>query len=64
MNDSIYTMFAVIGYFATIIGIGVGGCKLIDRFFDKARQRESRHKELADKLNAIERALEKQTKRD
>lgn len=63
MNDTIYGILAAIGYFATIIGIGVGFCKLIDRHYDKARQRDTRHKELVDKLNAIERALQNPTNR-
>ena len=63
MNDIIYNTLAIIGYFASIIGIGIGGCKLIDLHFARTRQRDNRHKELVDKLNAIERALQNLTNR-
>ena len=63
MNDIICGILVMIGYFATIIGIGVGICKLIDLHFDKTRLCEKRHKELVDKLNAIERTLQNPTNR-
>lgn len=63
MNDTIYAMLAAIGYFATIIGIVLGACKLLDIYFEAKRERNTRHKELVDKLNAIDQQLRSKTDR-
>jgi ribose 5-phosphate isomerase RpiB len=63
MNDTIAAIFFAIGFFATIIGFVLGACKLLDIYFEAKRERNTRHKELVDKLNAIDQQLRSKTDR-
>jgi hypothetical protein len=63
MNDTIAAIFFTIGFFATIIGFVLGACKLLDIYFEAKRERNTRHKELVDKLNAIDQQLRSKTDR-
>jgi hypothetical protein len=64
MYDIIDAILSIIGYFATLFGIIFGVSKLVDIHCARVRQRDARHKELLDKLNTIERAMQPPTKRD
>jgi uncharacterized membrane protein len=63
MNDTIAAIFFTIGFFATILSFVFGACKLLDIYFEAKRERNTRHKELLDKLSSNEKQLLSKTDR-